>query len=195
MPTSFLQLLPETLEEILLVALEQSPLGPPTLLHTLFLTCRQLYHTLLYNVHPTFYAQIFARRFDFVDPHRHLKIRELLPKHLSDELRVHCMALQCFRKVAKEDSYDDPRLPEAFRTAYLMLLGDKGKNFAQLSWAGLPDLILTFLRRRLYPHASVNNGWPEENEGNCLAVAIFWLMTSSCKSLLHHRMVHLLNCS
>lgn len=180
MPASLLNLPSETLEEIILVALEQSPLGPPTLLHSLSLTCLELHHVLL-HAHSTFYAQIFACRFDFAAPHRRLGIRELLPKHLNDELRIHCMALQRFRKVAQDESYDDPRLPETLRIAYLMLLDDNGKNFAQLSWAGLPDLIVALIRHRLFPRTNVNNGWPEENEANCLAVTIFWLMTSSCK--------------
>lgn len=183
MPASFLELPYETLEQILLAALDQSPLGPPTLLHALFLTCRALYHTLSFNVHPTFYGQIFARRFDFAAQHRRFGIRELLPRHLQDELRTHCTALQCFRKMAAEGLYDDPQLPEALRTAYLMLLGDNGKNLAQLSWAGLPGLILAFLRYRLLPRANENNGWPEENEANSLAVAIFWLLSSSCMFL------------
>jgi hypothetical protein len=74
-------------------------------------------------------------------------------------------------------------LLEAFRTAYLMLLGDDGKNFAQLTWAGLPILVQDYLRHRLCSGAQENHGWPQENETNSLAVALFWLLTSSCEFL------------
>jgi hypothetical protein len=183
MPVSLLHLPHETLEEILLATLEQSILGPPSLLHALMLTCRQLYYTLTFDVHPTFYARIFAQKFDLVAPHRRLGISELLPRHLKDELRVHCTAIQTFRKVLADASYDDPQLLEAFRTAYLMLLGDDGKNFAQLSWAGLPALVQDFLRNRFTSTAHDNHGWPQENEMNTLAVVLFWLVTSSCELL------------
>jgi hypothetical protein len=183
MPASFLQLPHETLEEILLAAIEQSTLGPPSLLHALLLTCRDLYHTLTYDVHPTFYAQIFTQKFDVVAPHRRLGIPELLPGHLKHELQTHCTAIRTFRNVLANASYDDPQLLEAFRTAYLMLLGDDGKNFAQLTWAGLPILVQDYLRHRLCSGAQENHGWPQENEKNSLAVALFWLLTSSCEFL------------
>ena len=179
MPASFLQMPHETLEEILLAALEQSTLGLPSLLHALLLTCRDLYHTLTFDVHPTFYARIFVQKFDLVAPHRRLGIPDLLPKHLKDELRIHCTALRTFRKSLADAAYDDPQLLEAFRTAYLMLLSDDGKNIAQLSWAGLPDLTQNFIQHRLHSAAQQNHGWPRANEIDALAVAILWLLTSS----------------
>lgn len=183
MPATFLQLPNETLEQILLVALEQSTLGPPSLLHALLLTCRNLYHTLTFDVHPTFYARIFAQKFDLVAPHRRLGIPESLPKHLKDELQIHCSALRTFRKVLNDASYDDPHLLVAFRTAYLMLLGDDGKNLQQLTWAGLGPLVKDFLWRRPSSDVDESRGWLQENEMNTLAVALFWLLTSSCEFL------------
>lgn len=189
MPACFLELPHETLEEILLATTEQSALGPPSILHSLLLTCRDLYHTLTFDVHPTFYARIFTQKFDLVAPHRRLSIFELLPNHLKDELRTHCTALQTFRKVLADASYDDPQLLDAFRTAYLMLLGDDGKNLAQLTWAGLPALVQDFLRHRLFSNTHENHGWPQENATNILAVALFWLLTSACGFLAHVGMV------
>lgn len=179
MPVSFLKLPRETLEEILLISLNEDTLGPPLLLHTLFLTCREFYHTLASEIHPTFYAKVFAQKFDLAAPHNRLSIRELLPGHLKDELQIHCNALRCFRNALAADSYDDMDLPQAFRTAYLMLLADDGKNIAQLRWAGLPQLVLGYLQHRLIPTGNENDGWPVENEANSLAVALFWLLTSS----------------
>jgi hypothetical protein len=180
MPASFLNLPNETLEEILLKTIEQSTLGPPSVIHAISLTCRELYYTLAFNVHSTFYAQIFAQKFDLDAPHRRLGILDPLPSHLKYELKTHCTAIRTFRRVLANASYDEPQLLEAFRTAYLMLLADDGKNFAQLSWAGLPALLTEFLRRRLYLGAHENSGWPQENETNALAISLFWLITTSC---------------
>lgn len=179
MPASFLQLPYETLEEIILAALSESPLGPPKLLHSLLLTCRDLYDIVVNRVHPTFYGRLFIQRFDLSAPHRRLGIQEALPTHLKCELQVQCAVLRCFRKVLAEESYDHPQLLDAFRTAYLMLLSDDGKNAAQLRWAELPALVYAFLRHRLFPVGGENSGWPAENEINSLALALFWLLTSS----------------
>lgn len=181
MSACFLRLPHETLEDIILAALSESPLGPPHLLHALLLTCRDLYTTLSSKVHPTFFAHVFVQKFDFLGPHRRLGVREFLPGHLKQELQVQCAAIRCFRKVLAEESYDNPQLLEAFRTAYLMLLADDGKNLAQLIWAELPALVQAFLRKRLFPLKGKNGGWPLENEINSLAVALFWLLTSSCE--------------
>lgn len=190
MSATFLQLPHETLEEILLAAIEQTSPGPPSIILSLSLTCRALYNILKYELHSTFYAHIFVQKFDIFAPHSRLMICEMLPGHLRDELQIQYTAIRCFRTVLEEESYDDPQLPGAFRTAYLMLLADDGKNIAQICRAGLPTLLQAYLRRHLFPGADRNNGWPEENEGNSLAVALFWLLASSCEFNEYVMVVH-----
>jgi hypothetical protein len=54
-------------------------------------------------------------------------------------------------------------------------------NIDQLLWAGLPNLLLLFLRKRLYDGAGTNNGWPLANEINSLVIALAWRLSSECK--------------
>lgn len=179
MPSAILRLPSETWEEIFLAAIRQTPLGPPTLLHSLHLTCRAFHHLLTSEVHSTFYGRIFVDKFDALASHLRMGIQDILPAHLQDELQTHCAALQCIRQVVSEGCYDHPGLLTAFRTAYLMLLADDGKNIVQLNAAGLSSLVHRYLKTRWLPPAYENNGWPVENEMNSLVVALFWQLSSS----------------
>lgn len=181
MPSAILRLPSETWEEIFLTAIRQTPLGPPTLLHSLHLTCRAFHRLLTSEFHPTFFGQVFIDKFDAAISHSRLGIRNMLPAHLQDELHTHCAALQCIRQVVSDGYFDHPQLLATFRTAYLMLLADDGKNLAQLNAVGLPSLVHRYLMTRWLPPAYENNGWPVENEMNSLVVALFWQLASQCE--------------
>ncbi|KAJ7607346.1 hypothetical protein FB45DRAFT_429692 [Roridomyces roridus] len=51
-------------------------------------------------------------------------------------------------------------------------------NVDQLVWAGVPDLLLEFLKRRLHDGAQTNHGWPLCNQVNSLVIALMWLLSS-----------------
>lgn len=181
MPSFALSLPSETWEEIFLFAIRQTPLGPPTLIHSLHLTCRAFNRLLSSQVHPTFYGQIFIHKFDAVASLSRLGMRDTLPVHLRDELQTHCSALRCIRQVQLEGCFDHPQLLASFRTAYLMLLADDGKNLAQLNAVGLPQLVYSYLKTHWLPPPCENSGWPVENEMNSLATALFWQLGSQCE--------------
>ena len=181
MPSVVFRLPGETWEEILLLAIRQTPLGPPSLIYSLHLTCRDFNRLLSSGVHPTFYGQVFTHKFDAVASLSRLGTPDVLPAQLRDELKTHCAALQCIRQVMREGYFDHPQLLATFRTAYLMLLADDGKNLAQLNAVGLSSLVYRYLKERWLPPAYENNGWPVENEVNSLVVALFWQLGSQGK--------------
>lgn len=174
MPASFLGAPPEIIHKIVLFTVLESSVGPPGELYSLLLTCRALHRCLSLHACSSLYAQIFSRKFDSESLERRFGIGRLSPHHTKLELRRRFNALRCFRKGFVEEEC----LQEAFFIAFLMMLEDDGQNARQLRWAGLPFILLTFLRQRLYKGSEKNDGWPVDNEKNSLVVALLWMMTS-----------------
>lgn len=117
---------------------------------------------------------LFATTFN-VSP----EIESFLPSHAKSEIQRRFSALKLFRR----GFMDGPSFRDALWVAYLMLTAEEPRqmNIDQLLWAGLPNLLLLFLRKRLYDGAGTNNGWPLANEINSLVIALAWRLSSECK--------------
>lgn len=113
-------------------------------------------------------------KFDISSPRRHLSQARLSPQNIEQEAKRRYSALQ----VVQRGDIWNPGLAEAFATVYVMLLEDDERNWEQVVWAGLPTFLHIFMRERLLEGASENHGWPLESEGNTLAIALFWLISS-----------------
>jgi hypothetical protein len=170
MSASLLDAPPEILQKIVLFAGTDTPVGPPTELHCLLLTCKTSHRFLTLNSSDP-YTQILEQKFDIEGPMGLLG--NSLQESSNVELRRRFTALQCF----KRGRVDDPFLQQAFWIAYLMMRDDRGLNSRQLHWAGLPTLLEMCLPKYLQGSAQ-NNGWPLENELNSLAIALSWLLSS-----------------
>ncbi|KAH7927561.1 hypothetical protein BV22DRAFT_1031606 [Leucogyrophana mollusca] len=175
MPGSLVTTPPELLEQIVLSATRDAQRGPPAALRSILLTCRMSYNALSADANPHLYLMLFVDKFDVSAPRRNIAIDRLALPNLDQELKKRFTALHCFRR----GNVDDPQLLEAFATAYVMMLEDDGLNWGQLLWAEFPSFMEKFLRERLLSGAADNDGWPVENEINALAVALFWLISSS----------------
>ncbi|KAF7369816.1 hypothetical protein MVEN_00314300 [Mycena venus] len=167
--SSLLSASPEVLRDIVLQAV--GSLGPPHEWYSLVLCCqtfrRQLdtaaMHTLL-----------FAKKF-----HVPTDVYQLLPAHAKAEMQRRFSALKFFKR--GEQCLDDhASFTDALWVAYVMLRAEEPRqmNVDQLLWAGLPNLLLLFLKRRLNDGAENNHGWPLCNETNSLVIALMWLLSS-----------------
>jgi hypothetical protein len=128
----------------------------------------------VFTPYPAYIRPPSSPKFDQGAPAR--RLGKPLPEHVKTQLHHRRNALKCFRRA---DVYD-PHLPDALLNAYIMLLEDDGKNSALLLESGLLPLLETYLRRRLAEGSADNHGWPIENETNCFAIAIFFLLSSQC---------------
>jgi hypothetical protein len=162
----------EILHEIALATVRASPIGPPTDLYALLLTCWHLNDSLSAKQNPGLYANVLDKQFDCDVLYRHFG--QLTPECASAELRRRFNALKCIRR----GRVHDPELPEALFTAFLLLVENVRLNSAQLRWADLHGVVHTYLRERLFVGSESNNGWPLENETNSLVIYIAWLMSS-----------------
>lgn len=149
-----------------------SPLGPPSSVLALQLTCRSIHNALLFSSdRPYLYDRIFRLKFDIQAPRRRLGSGILNPSTLAEELRRRCAMLQRIR------AYDmtSPSIRDDLWLAYLMLLESDGRNERQLiEWAGLRDYALAYLVQSLGVHRD-SYGWPTESEENALAVWLLWM--------------------
>lgn len=177
MPRSILDAPLEVLQKIVQYASLASPLGPPTELASLLLTCRSL-HIMIYPNCGDFYLNIFAQKFDINGPISRLGYGTVRD-HAQLELHRRFSALKLF----KEEHVDHPELTEALWIAYVML-SDCEDNSRQLLWAGLPSFLGVFIRKHLYRGADSNHGWPILNPRNSLALALSWLLCSRCEPIL-----------
>ncbi|KAF8192795.1 hypothetical protein K438DRAFT_1590126 [Mycena galopus ATCC 62051] len=170
MAVSLLSASPEVLRDIVLYA-ARSALGPPQEWYSLVLCCQALRRQL---DTPAMHVLLFATKF-----HVPADVFHLLPAHAKTELQRRFSALKFFRR--GEQCLDDH---ESFRDAlwvsYLMLRAEEPRqmNVDQLSWAGLPHLLLVFLKQRLNDGAEENHGWPLANDTNSLTIALMWLLSS-----------------
>lgn len=162
----------EILQRIILFAVSDSLVGPPRELAPFSLLCRTSYRALALHS-PNLYASIFSQKFDSQIPAHHLG-NSVVHVNARAELQKRFTVLKCF----KQDRWEDLPLNEALWTVYLMLTSaDSGqKNIKQLSWAGLPKFIDSYVRGAL--RADANKKWPVGDETMSLALAVYWLLST-----------------
>ncbi|KZT07539.1 uncharacterized protein LAESUDRAFT_651186 [Laetiporus sulphureus 93-53] len=170
--SSFLCRVPcEVLEEISVnVALLDAPVGPPTALVPLLLTCKHLYNTLGLHSCSDVYARIFRGSFDCRAARRRLGEKAVRPSHLAAQLKRNFATLRRIR--AGNLVHDE--LEEDLWAVWLMCLENDGKNELQLDWAGVDDFLVQFLRTRLWHARETYDNWPAEFTINALAIWIYW---------------------
>ncbi|KAJ7699322.1 hypothetical protein B0H17DRAFT_306967 [Mycena rosella] len=175
MAVSLLCTSPEVLRAIVLYAVGATPLGPPHEWYSFVMCCQTLRRQL---DTPAMHTLLFAQKF-----HVPADALHLLPTHAKPELTRRFLALKLFRCGAQ--CLDDPAsFTDALWLAYVILRAEEPRqmNVAQLLWAGLPNLLLLFIKRRLHDGAEENHGWPLCNETNSLVIALLWLLSSECGS-------------
>ncbi|KAJ7938461.1 hypothetical protein B0H13DRAFT_1943147 [Mycena leptocephala] len=150
MAVSLLSTSPEVLRDIVLYAV--GTLGPPHEWYNLLLCCQTFRRQL---DTPAMHTLLFAKKFH-------------VPADAKKELQRRFLALKFFKR--GDHSLDD----HASFTAQ----EPRQMNVDQLLWAGLPDLLLLFLKQRLNDGAENNHGWPLCNETNSLVIALMWLLSS-----------------
>jgi len=148
--------------------LADAPLGPPHALIPIALTCR--FWKDIVTSKP-FLAKLCRFKFD-VGP---INRRSFHPRDrdLADELIRCCRLIQEIRRadVAETESVVDDTLC----AAYILMLNNDGKNYAQLEHAGLDAYVDKFVRTRLWEGREDNQGWPLDNMNNSLALWLMWM--------------------
>ncbi|KAJ7454950.1 hypothetical protein B0H11DRAFT_2068312 [Mycena galericulata] len=162
---------PEVLRDIVLYTVGSTPHGPPREWYSLVLCC----HTLRRQLDtPAMHALLFATKF-----HVPTDMHALLPAIAKLEMQRRFSALKLFQRGVQ--CFDEHgSFTDALWVAYVMLKAEESRqmNVDQLLWAGLPELLLLFLQRRLSDGAAENHGWPLCNEANSLVIALMWLLSS-----------------
>lgn len=148
------------------------PLGPPSDLLPLFLTCRHLYNNISVNNAPHLYRALFRATFDYRAP-----VRRLGPKaeHTSSvvcQFKKYCEALKVIRRGDISIPIQD--MTEVFWDAFFMASENDGRNAEQLKWAGLRPFVDRFVRERLWEGREQTHGWPQESSVNALALWLMW---------------------
>jgi len=64
------------------------------------------------------------------------------------------------------------------------MLGNDGKNYAQLEHAGLDAYVNKFIMTRLWEESESNQGWPLDNLNNSLALWLMWMTLTKRSSFL-----------
>ena len=59
--------------------------------------------------------------------------------------------------------------------AYLLMLCNDGKNYAQLEHAGLDTFVDNFIKSRLWEGRETNQGWPLDNIFKSSALWLMWM--------------------
>ncbi|GBE77595.1 predicted protein [Sparassis crispa] len=165
------------LENIALEATLIDPLGPPSVLVPLLLTCRYVYHSLSMHGCPHLYGRIFRSRFDSRAAFRRLGVRATYSKNLAWQLRKHCLAL---KRIRRGDIFDS-NLKADLWVAFIMAVENDGKNIVQLEWANIGSLLHNFLVTRLWENRQDSNGWPAESALNALVIWLVWFDLDDAK--------------
>lgn len=172
----------EILEEIILDAVTESLIGPPREIVSILTACRTLYSKLSPHTCPRLYARIFMLKFD--PPNSTWASGRVgdskgapLSPHLTHELLARFTALRLF----STGDLDNPRLPDALMTAFVMILENTSRNAAQLRHAKLSLLLGRFLREKIGAGSHSRHDWPAQNPSNSAALFLFWALTSECK--------------
>jgi len=190
---ALLRLPPELLQHTALLLCADQPLATPWPVRTLLLVARPLRAALDTNA---FWAALYDQRFDS----RAIQRRCFNPNagDRADQLRLYYRLLKAIRialarndrpvlRVPGEDGEEDCSTEALLFSAYLMMLENDGKNYAQLAAAGLPLFLDRFLRDRLTDGQETNQGWPLDNGINGTALMLSWMFTT--------RGTHLFRCS
>ncbi|CAA7264935.1 unnamed protein product [Cyclocybe aegerita] len=159
----------ELLHNIAQALVATNPLGPPRELIPLILTCRA-WHAIF--TADTLLAAICRLKFDTA-----AVTRRAFTPHTHDlaEQLVHACTL--LRAIRAGDVYDIDAHEHLF-TAYMLMLDNDGKNYAQLEWAGMGAYVARFVRRRLWEECAANEGWPVDNAANACALWLMWMTTT-----------------
>lgn len=149
--------------------------APPRALHAILLTSRALYARLAPSACPRLYARLFDIQFDARAPAD--RLADAWGLRAMDSTHELCRRFDAFR-IFRRGALDDPRLDDALVIAWLMMLEDEGSNSEHLRRAGLPALLLDFLRLRHRQCLSPQRTWPVEDRRSALVLALFWALTS-----------------
>ncbi|KAF7312095.1 hypothetical protein MIND_00221800 [Mycena indigotica] len=163
------------LELLELIAFELTcltPLGPPSALLTLLLTCKSINNALSRSM--VLYSRIFHFKFDTSAVQR--RAFNPTPAQYFDQLVLYCTQLQKLRSQVRADDCDD-----VLFSAFLMMLENDGRNAAQLEHAGLDSYLDVFVRSRLWDGRASAHGWPTDNTANACALWLVWMTTSEKK--------------
>jgi hypothetical protein len=159
----------EILEHIAYELASLFPLGPPSALVPLLLTCKTVKTRLAGNT--TLYSRIFRFKFDSSAVRR--RAFDPTPTQYFDQLVLYCTQLQKLRGQVRDDC------DEVLFCAYLMMLENDGRNAAQLEHAGLDSYLDIFVRTRLWDDQS--HGWPTDNTASACALWLVWMTTTESK--------------
>ncbi|EIW78570.1 hypothetical protein CONPUDRAFT_145746 [Coniophora puteana RWD-64-598 SS2] len=163
----------ELLTEIAVHLVALDPLGPPSALVPLFLTCKHTHATLTSS--SSLFARIFRTQFDPAASARRLGPHGSHAPYLADQLKHYSQALSFFRSGGTGNKN---QFVNALWQAYIMCLENDGRNIAQLEWAGAPDLVDRFVRGRLANDRLAQTGWPREDEAISLALWVMWFTST-----------------
>jgi hypothetical protein len=166
---SLLSLPDELIHQCSFHVIAHDPLGPPHALIPLALICRAF--NLVVSSH-AFRARICRLMFDVGAVSR--RLFHPRDSDLADELHRCCNLLKDIRRgdvTESEDSFVDDTLA----SAYLLMLSNDGKNYAQLEHAGLDAYVNKFIMTRLWEGSETNQGWPLDNFINSIALWLMWM--------------------
>ncbi|KAJ7133407.1 hypothetical protein C8R44DRAFT_899892 [Mycena epipterygia] len=163
---------PEILEHIAYELTCLTPLGPPSALVPLLLTCRTVNGQLSANA--ALYSRIFRFKFDSGAVKR--RSFHPTPNHYFDQLVLYCTQLQKLRELVRADDCD-----EVLFGAYLMMLENDGRNAAQLEHAGLDYYLENFVCTRMWDSRQLADGWPSDNVASACALWLMWMTTTEAK--------------
>ncbi|KAJ7056648.1 hypothetical protein C8F01DRAFT_993024 [Mycena amicta] len=161
----------EILEHIAFELTCLTPLGPPSALLPLFLTCKWLNQSLSRSL--LLYAQIFKFKFD-TSAVRRRAFDPTLGNYFH-QLVLNCTQLQKLRGQVQENDED------VLFWAYLMMLENDGRNAAQLEHSGLDSYLDVFVRTRMWNGRGSAHGWPTDNTANACALWLVWMTTTEKK--------------
>lgn len=167
---SLLSLPDELIHQCSFHVVAHEPLGLPHALIPLALICRAF--NLVVSSH-AFKARIYRFKFDVGAVTRRL----FMPRDsdLADELQRCCNVLKEIRSGEVTESGEDPVVDDTLISAYLLMLSNDGKNYAQLEHAGLDAYVDKFIMTRLWEGSETNHGWPLDNFSNSAALWLMWM--------------------
>ncbi|KAG5649931.1 hypothetical protein H0H81_001432 [Sphagnurus paluster] len=188
MPTNITTIPQELSDTIALTLTLLDPLGPPSALLPLMVSCRTLYARFSPGTNPALHASIFGQKFDSAAVSRRHGGISPTPHGYVAQLHQYLAALRVFRR---GDAYEgvcvglwgkdvpDVGIGEALQIGVVMMMEDDGKNVRQmLLWGRADVFVKRLLKRRLYAGAEANHGWPLDDEENANALWLLWLFTS-----------------
>ncbi|KAG8933634.1 hypothetical protein FRC02_011457 [Tulasnella sp. 418] len=187
---------PELLDEISYHVVTHTPLGPPSGLLPLLLTCKNIQNSLSGSL--SLYSRIFRSQFDIKALERRFPRDWLTSQVLVHELRRRWVVLKRIRHTARlwrnRHKYDGPaplwardevgNMTDELWTAFLMLLESDGRNREQLvEWANVDSYLEAYVCGMLIPRRKAIGFYPESLESS-LVIWLAWLVMD--EDALHH---------